>query len=70
MQAEEPCRLDRALAVVTSNARELAEGDRRSMAGAPPGWLHMLGNAVSAELMAPGDPAPLRANTPVRCVIM
>lgn len=70
MQAEEPCKLDRAAAIMGSNARELAEGDRRSAAGGPPMWLNMLGNAVSAELRAPGEVAPARANNPVRCTIM
>lgn len=70
MQAEEPCSLDRAEAIMASNARELAEGDRQSTAGAPPMWLNMLGTAVSAELRAPGEATPARANNPVRCTIM
>ena len=55
---------------MSQNARELAEGDRRSnAAGPPPMWLNMLGT-VSAELRAPGEPVPARHTNPVRCTIM
>ncbi|KAL0047044.1 hypothetical protein WJX82_004928 [Trebouxia sp. C0006] len=55
-QAEFACNLERAEAIMSHNAQELAEGDRRSnLAGPPPMWLNMLGTAVSAELRAPGE---------------
>ena len=69
-QAEYACNLDRADAIMSQNARELAEGDRRSNnAGPAPMWLNMLGT-VSAELRAPGEPMPARHTNPVRCTIM
>lgn len=70
-QAETPCCLERAEAIMSHNAQELAEGDRRSNpAGPQPLWLNMLGTAVSAELRAPGEAAPARNTNPVRCTIM
>ncbi|KAL3147614.1 hypothetical protein ABBQ38_014665 [Trebouxia sp. C0009 RCD-2024] len=69
-QAEHACDLYRADAIMSQNARELAEGDRRSNhAGPAPMWLNMLGT-VSAELRAPGEPVPARQTNPVRCTIM
>lgn len=71
LQAESACNLERAEAIMSHNAQELAEGDRRSnLAGPPPMWLNMLGTAVSAELRAPGEVVPARNANPVRCAIM
>ncbi len=71
LQAEYACNLDRAEAIMSHNAQELAEGDRRSnLGGPPPMWLNMLGTAVSAELRAPGEAVPARNTNPVRCTIM